>query len=559
MQVQEEWTGFWRGGPGQFADLLSCYRKSSSGKLIKKTLKELAQNISESLSAMANAEGGTVFLGVTPEGEVEGIYLDDRSRQLLMRTLERSFAPPLPFKFASEEIESKILLGFTVAPNPAVHLLRNGKCYLRVGPENIPLARERISILREGRAESWHEREVLLKSSLEDLDQNLVADFIRELGLPGEVEKILHRPYGLIEYSDGKPLLTRAAAYLFAKDPLRWHSRPGVEFIRLGGSERGTGSEYNVCERVRWEGPIFKLVEEVDRFLGGIIKERVVPRDLFFQEKFEYPVIALREALINAFVHRDYSLEGKAIEIWMFDDRIEIRNPGRLPGPVKMVQLLRRERVHYCRNPLMARVLTDLNVMKALGGGLPQIFGEMERHGLNPPELKEEGNFYSMVFRNTPILEESTLAWLQLFKGQVLNSRQKRILAYARAHGMIFSSTDYQKLGVGRDTAYSEIRDMVTKGIVQAFKKHGKVYKVLEPKDQASSLPGLEWVGEALGEKGFFTSADVKQPPGVARKKALRLIRELVQQGYFIIAGEGRTAKYQPTEKLQSFLEKKKE
>ena len=155
-------------------------------------------------------------------------------------------------------------------------------------------------------------------------------------------------------------------------------------------------------------------------------------------------------------------------------------------------------------------------------------------------------------------MEESTLAWLQRFKGEVLNPRQKRILAYARAHGMIFSSTDYQKLGVGRDTAYSEIRDMVTKGIVQAFKKHGKVYKVLELEDQTSSLPGLEWVGEALREKGFFTSAEVKQPPGVSRKKALRLMRELSEEGYFIIVGKGRTARYQPTEKLQSILESRK-
>ncbi len=556
--MKEDWSELLQLGSGQFVEITSCYRKSFSGKLKKRTLKEIIQGVNESLIAMGNAEGGTVLLGATGDGEAEGIYFDDRSRQLLIRALEKSSIPPLKFKAATEEIGGKILLRFAIAPSPTIHLLLNGKCYIRVGPENIPLSRERVANLKEARAETWHEREVLLQSSWEDLDQDLVADFIAPLGTLGEAGKILHRPYGLIEYRNGKPLLTRAAAYLFGKDPLRWHPRPGVEFVRFEGSERGTGSEYNVAERVRFEGPILKLIGEVDGFIGELIKEKVVPRDLFFQEKFAYPVFALREALINAIAHRDYSREGRAIEIWMFDDRIEIRNPGRLPGPVKMKQLLRQERVHYSRNPLLTRVLVDRGIMKALGGGLPQIFREMERHGLNPPELQEEGDFYSLIFRNTPTMDESTLVWMQRFRDHGLNPRQKRILAYARVQGMIFSSTDYQKLGVGRDAAYTEIREMVNKGIVQPLKKHGKGYRVLELADRNASLPGLDWVGEALEKKGFFTLADLKQPKAVSRKKALNLMRELAQQGYFALSGKGRGIQYHPTEKLQSLLDNKK-
>jgi ATP-dependent DNA helicase RecG len=554
---KEEWIQIRQQGPGQFFDFVSCHRRGLSGGLKKRTLKEIGQAIAESLSAMANADGGTVLLGAEAAGEVLGIFFANKTYNLFMRALEKSAVPPLNFEVTQGEVEGQPLLKFTVIPSPAVHLLRNGKCYLRVGGQNVPISRERIAILKEGRFETWHEREVLSKSSLEDLEGNLVADFIGHLGVQEEAEKILHRPYGLIEYRDGKPLLTRAAAYLFGKDALRWHPRPGVEFVRFQGNEKGARNGYNVAERLRIEAPILRLIGEMESIIGERIKERIVRRDLFFREKFEYPAFAWREALINAVAHRDYSLEGGAVELWMFDDRIEVRSPGKLPGPVRIQQLLRQERVHYSRNPLMTRVLTDRGIMRALGEGLPQIFREMDHHGLNPPELKEEGNFCCLVFRNTPILDDSTLAWLQGFSGQALNLRQKRILAYARVRGMIFSSSDYQKFGVDRDTAYTEIKDLVNRGIVQPLRKRGKVYRLLEFDDQAASLPGLNWVRGILEKKGFFTLRDLKQPKAVSRRKALEMIRELARQGYFTLSGKGRATRFEPTEHLNLLLGEK--
>ena len=502
---EEEWPKLQDLGPGQFRDLVSCYRKSLTGRLQKRTLKEIVQAVAESLSAMANAEGGTIFLGAEANGEARGVFFDEKTRHLFFRGLVKAAVPPLQFEVPPEGSPPAQILPITVKPSPLVHLLKNGKGYLRVGSQNIPISREKIAAHKEARFETWHEREVLLKSSLEDLDRGLVAEFIHRLGIQGEADKILHRPYGLIEYRDGQPLLTRAAAYLFGKDPLRWHPRPGVDFVRFAGKEKGDGSEHNVAERIRIEAPILRLIGELQNVIGGRIKETVVMQDLFFREKFEYPAFAWKEALINAIAHRDYGLEGSAIEFWMFDDRIEVRSPGRLPGPVKMQQLSRQGKIHYSRNPLITRVLIDAGMMRALGEGLPQIFREMDHHGLNPPELREEGNFFCLVFRNTPILDESTQSWLQKFSGHPLNPRQKRILAYARVHGMIFSSSDYQKFEVDRDTAYVEIKDLVHRGIVQPLKKHGKVYRVLEGESQAASLAGLPWVMEALEKRGFFT------------------------------------------------------
>jgi ATP-dependent DNA helicase RecG len=548
---EKEWAQLLERGTGQFTEMVSCYRISRLGKIHPRSRKELLQAVAESLSAMANAGGGTVFLGADAEAEALGVFFDDRERRLFPGLLKDFFYPPIPFQVGQEEVEGKLLLRFVVLPSPVLHLLKNGKGYLRVGPKNVHLSRERVATLRESRAETWHEREILPGSSLNDLQEGLIQEFIDHLGLRGDGERILHRPYGLIEYYEGKPLLTRAAAYLFGKDPLRWHPRPGIDLVRFEGREGIRGGGYNVAERIRIEAPILKLVKEAEKEIAARVQEQVVPRDLFFREKFEYPAFSWQEGLINAIAHRDYSLEGSAISVWMFDDRMEIRSPGGLPRPVKVEQILRHQKVHYARNPLIARVLTDAGFMRGLGEGLPRVFQEMDQHGLNPPELGEEENFCCLLFRNTPVFDETTVSWMNQFRDYPLNSRQKRILAYARVHGGIFRSTDYQKFGVDRDAAYGEIKDLVRQGIVVPLKKHGKVYRVQEVQEGGPTLPGLTWLMEPLKEKGFFTLQEIKLPPSLSWKKARSIIRTLNREGYFKSSGKGRATRYEPTEKLK--------
>jgi ATP-dependent DNA helicase RecG len=540
---------------GQFIEMVSCFRRSPKGKVSPRSKTEIFEAVAESLGAMANSSGGSILLGAAFEEETRGVFWDDRERRLFINLLREAFRPPVVFEVVSQELLGKSILRFTVPPSPAIHTQKNGETRLRVGPQNIPLSRERLAALREARTETWHEREILPRSSWADLDHDLVQEFVSHLGFRGDAEKVLHRPYGLIEYKENRPVLTRAAAYLFARDPLRWHPRPGIEFMRFEGTEEKSGEEYNVAERTRLEGPLLRLIREAEKTIGERIREQVVQRDLFFREKFELPSFVWREALTNALAHRDYSLEGSAISVWLFDDRIEIRSPGRLPRAIKADQILRRQKVHYARNPLITRVLTDAGYMRARGEGLPRVFQEMDRHGLNPPDWREEANGCCLVFRNTPVLDEATLVWLRQVDQVSLNPRQKRILAYARVHGGIFSSSDYQKFGVDRDGAYAEIKTLVRQGLVEPLKKHGKVYRVREIQEEKTSLPGLTWVLGPLKAKGYFTLQELELPPSISRKKAWTLIRNLANEGYFSPSGKGRTARYHMTEKLRPHLE----
>ncbi len=467
--------------PGQFWQPISFFRPKRKGGYKKKSLKEILEETAFSLAAMANADGGEVTLGLSPAGEPEEILFTEKSWPIFLSHLNKIFSPPLSIKATFQETEGKKFICLSVDPSPEIISLRPGKAFLRVGGRNISLAQAKIKTLRETRLETWHEREVLTKSSLADLDESLLAQFLGKSLSLAEAEKILYRPYGLIAYHRGTPLLTRAALYLWAKDPWRWHARPGLEFIRLEGNKKEDGPNYNIKERIRLEGPILRIIAELNGFIDQHIQERVIRQDLFFKEKFVYPISALKEVLINALAHRDYSLEGRAIEVYMYDDRLEVVSPGGLPGFLKIDHLQERKGIHYARNPLIVRVLTDMGIMHSMGQGFSTIFGEMQKNGLNPPEIRVSGNCFQVVLRNAPLMDESTLLWLKNFKTHLLNSRQIRILAYARAHGLIFSSADYQKLGVDRDTAYIEIRELINKGIVKQLKRHGKIYQIIEP------------------------------------------------------------------------------
>ena len=132
----------------------------------------------------------------------------------------------------------------------------------------------------------------------------------------------------------------------------------------------------------------------------------------------------------------------------MFNDRLEIRSPGELVEPVTLARpWQKQERVHASRNPRIVRVLTDFGFMREQGEGIPRMFEAMEGQGLYPPDLRLEADaIFIVTLKNTPVYSPDTLRWLAQFEVLKLNGDQKRLLAYAREHGLTFTSRAYQKL-----------------------------------------------------------------------------------------------------------------
>ena len=465
---------------GQFLEFLSAYEYRRGGSQ-KKRDEELAREIVRILSGMANADGGTLLVGVEPDKSVTGIPHDQNEIENLLQAPPALLTPPLRPAWEKIHLGNLFLLKFEVASGFEVCRLSGGRSFYRIATETPALPSEQIQSLKETKRTVVYERQQPLNATWDDLDQDSIRAFLDKIPDCGDPRLALSRCYRLLDTSRGEPAPNLAALLLLGKDPSRWHPRCGIDFVKFEGTERQHGASLNVVKRIRFEAPLVRLIDEAVGRIKEHVRERTILHDLFFRERLEYPTFAWQEALVNAVAHRDYSITGASIEVWMFDDHIDVRSPGLLPPPVTFDQLKRRRSIHFSRNPLIVRVLADLGYLREIGEGIPRMFQEMEHHALRPPEFSAAGFFFVVTLRNTPVYDEDTLRWLSQFRPADINFRQRRLLAFAYCHGKTFSTAEYERIAeVDRDTAYREIRSMVKSGIVAPLKPKSRSYRIIE-------------------------------------------------------------------------------
>jgi ATP-dependent DNA helicase RecG len=283
--------------------------------------------------------------------------------------------------------------------------------------------------------------------------------------------------------------------------------------------------------------------------IASLIRSSTKLHDLFFRETPEYPPLAWQEALVNALAHRDYAIESRCSEVYIFEDRLEVTSPGGLVPPVTIEALQERRRVHASRNPRVARVLTELGIMRQQGEGIPRMIEEMELSWLPPPELRVGEGTFAVTLRNEPIFEGGDPVWTASVRELPVGVRQKRALvAFADRE---FTSGDYQGLNqVDRDLAYRELQNLEERGLLEADgTTRGRKYKVRKPAIGASGqhpLSPMRRLVERMKEAGRITNADYRDAFEVGRPEARRALAELVQRDALLLAGERRGAHYIP-------------
>jgi ATP-dependent DNA helicase RecG len=465
---------------GQFLEFLSGF-EHRRGASLKKPEQDLAKQIARIVSAMANADGGTLLVGVEPDKSITGLAHSTEEVQRLIQAPLTLLSPPVRAVPEKLHLGNLLLVKFNVAPGLEVSRLPGGRSFYRVATETPALPAEQIQSLKDAKKTILYERQQPLNAKWEDLDANALEAFKAKLDDHRPAEQLLNREYHLCDNSRGRAVPNLAGLLLFGKDPALWHPRCGIDFVKYEGVERRHGAALNVVKRIRFEAPLARLVDEAVGRIKEHIRERTILHDLFFRERLEYPAFAWQEALVNAVAHRDYAISGAAIEVWMFDDRLEVRSPGLPPPPVTLEQMRQHRSVHCSRNPLVVRALADMGYLKEMGEGIPRMFEEMEQHGLRPPEFTLEGFLLVVTLRNTPVYDDETLHWLHQFAAARLNLRQRRLLAYAYCHGKTFSTAEYERVAeVDRDLAYRDIRALVKAGIVTPLKPKSRSYRIVE-------------------------------------------------------------------------------
>jgi ATP-dependent DNA helicase RecG len=324
--------------------------------------------IGSTLVAFANADGGELLVGVEDSGDVTGLenFTPTDLGQLLSapKTHVHPQTQLSSVSAAQTTIRTKQVLYFSVPKSTtAIHLTSDGKCLQRRDLESVPVAPHQIELNRRESRSREYDRDFVDGVSLADLDPKLIQAISDQI-LPGmSAEKCLQY-LGLADFAPPIGLrLRRAALLLFATQPEHYHPRLQVRILKIKGTELGAGANYNVTSDVIVRNNILHLLETAwDRLRLELVQTRL-GGSARFEVTYMYPEHACREAVVNAIAHRDYSDEGAGIEIYVFDDRMEIKNPGGLLSPVSIDELKAMRGIHQSRNSYIARTLREVGYM----------------------------------------------------------------------------------------------------------------------------------------------------------------------------------------------------
>lgn len=415
------------------------------------------QSLAETLVAMANHRGGTLVLPISPKL---------RAGALIDRVLQAALAsdPPLVLPMPqAEAVDGKSAVVVTVpAGLPHVYAL-DGRYLIRAGDANQPLPPRQLRELLLERGELSFEDEIVTGATLDDLDWAAIEVYAARLGVSSARDLMFRR--GCItqrgELIEPKP--TNAGVLLFGKDPTRFVRGAHITAVRFAGTEMG-----DVFTRADISGTLPDQIRRAETFLIDHLRKGVqLGASMARAEQFEYPMEAAREVVVNAVAHRDYSVAGDGVRLFIFADHMEVTSPGKLAGPVTLANIAEER---FSRNSIIVQVLSDLGFIERLGYGIDRILSLMNANGLPAPEFLETSGGFRVTFRRTSAPALHTLA--ASFSGVEMNPRQQAAVSFMAAHSRI-TNKDLQELfpDVHSETLRRDLADLVAKGV---FEKHGE-------------------------------------------------------------------------------------
>ena len=365
-------------------------------------------------------------------------------------------------------MENKTVLVFQVQKGTRyIHLTSDGRCLQRRDTDTVPVASEEIQFERHEQLSREYDRQWIDNATVSDLRLDLL-ERVTETVSPGLSPEKCLQSLGLAEFADGSLQLRAAALLLFSSDVGKWHPRSEIRLQQVAGSELLTGSNYNVTRDETHSGNVLQLLSEGWEHVRQFLVQRRLAGGTF-QFQASYPEDACREAFVNAVAHRDYSIEGRSIEILVFNDRLEIRNPGRLLSTVKLSELRRGVGVHDSRNTYIARVLRELGYMQEMGEGIRRISALMNGHEMPPPEIDSVDHSFLLSFSQRNIFSPQEQRWLDAFGEFNLSREEKLIVLLGRAGKLISTSQVWETLDLVDTEEYRQIIALLqTKGLLSS-------------------------------------------------------------------------------------------
>ncbi len=343
------------------------------------------------LVAFANTAGGRILLGVRDDGTVRGIP-DSNDLRARIQDIARKCDPPV--KVLLERIGEVTVV--TVRESTEKPVQCSDGFFWRLGAVSQKLSRNEIRDLFQQEGAIRFDHSVCTRFSYpEDFDTDKFRSWLGKSSIyrDGSVEDILVN-IEAAERSGGKLLFRNAGVLFFAKEPRRFFNQAYITCLLFKGTVK-----VHILDRKDFDGGIIADIEDALRFIERNTRTAYRIEKLQREDIPEYPMAALREAITNAVMHRDWFIEGANVFVEIFSDRIEVSSPGGLPKGM-LVSDLGHKSVR--RNPLIADLLHRIAYIEKAGTGIKRMRDGATALGYPAPDFSS-GSFFSAIFSPMPI------------------------------------------------------------------------------------------------------------------------------------------------------------
>lgn len=445
--------------------------------LDRKRAKISLQDLANEIASFANANGGIIAVGITDDGLIEGFNIYGSKKLNDCQKVVSGYLNPAPVyecelvSVKNQKQEDDYILLFHIE-STMNYIVRNNKdeVYCRQGDSSIKLTSDQIRSLEYDRKERDFEAELLMESSVDDIDADMVELYKQKIGAKISNEQVL-KARGFLREKQGELHLTKAGMLLFGKNPSVYLPSARVRVLKFEGKDFQVGTEMNIVKDRTFDSCLYKTIEQAKDFINTQLREFThLNQEGLFETVPEYPEFAWYEGLVNAVTHRDYSNSGEHITIKLFDDRLEICSPGRLGGFVTLDTMKTKR---YSRNPQIARVLNELGIVRELNEGVKRIYSEMQRFFLKDPIYSEpDRNSVLLVLENNIVMrsrrkEESMLKDNEIQdKWKDLNYLEKQVLTTIFDKGEISSEETAKIINRGKTTAVKLLNRLVDMNLI---------------------------------------------------------------------------------------------
>lgn len=419
------------------------------------------KEIGKSICSFANTNDGVIFLGVSDDGTIIGT--NKKYEQAIANTAH-TCKPSIYPEIENIEIDGKCIFIVKVKKSDQIHSYRN-IAYKRIGTHDKPLSSDEVIEFAREIGEIRFDSQICMEANLEDIDEEKVnwylerRENIRKIPKEINIERLL-LSIGAAKEIKGKVKPTNAGILFFAGDPQRFFSQARILTVRFEGTEISR----TTIDSLDCSGTLWEMLNQAEDFVRKNIRLYGFRTPFTFRriDKLEYPLDAIGEAITNALIHRDY-FDSPDIKVFIFDDRIEITNPGSFPAGVTP-----EKPIHKPRNPILCQLMRDAGFIEKYGSGIYFMKNLCMEWGVSEPEFILDRIQTKVIFRSA----SKGILIPELRKiGVEINDRQKNALEYILEQGRITNKEYAMLYKVSRNTATNDLIQLAELGLVKRVGK----------------------------------------------------------------------------------------